>query len=658
MATFAELEAELEKEEAEEEERQAATEEISRYYDIGMNPSTWSNIPRELLLQGMLALEPSSAGQAGIVSRLGPEGYAVDYDEGADLTTVTDPATGQAGFVNAPGPSVQDLMSFGGLAAAFTPAGRAGRAASTPAQVATRTATAAGLTEASRQTATSLAGSEARDDGIIPGISMPDVAMAAGTQMVPDYLTSRSYMGRYGPASWQTPFYLQKFQQNMQDLGTSGLQALRGQVSEVPQEARDLKVLGQLRHSGPDIQRAYREQNVQAEAAAERILGGGRLSGDRPAGPVARTAAQQHRQNLVDTRQGATGSLYRAAFGDTTPYDTSDMVSNIDNAIEVLAPGTSMHTRLSGIRSQLGGRKPVMDELTGDMSDVPPDPRTLEQLQSVKEDVDDQIATAVRAGENKAAARLQDVKTSVVNFIQDRSEEYRGARELYADLSKPINEFDESLGGTIANLSDDEAYRLGEVVFNRRVSNESRRNLAENLNSVSDGAFEQLTRETMRGRLATIRDIGQAEVENVPQQILQKLFPNETERNMWKESLPDIADELDALYRGLKIQARNRSIGSDTAFNQEARDRYSGLTANTMTDLVKQIMEYVTVVPAAARYTLGALGEETARRRQQGGVAGQLDLSPSQYEQAPRFSQQTYPLVSALLQMGRLEATE
>lgn len=633
------------------------TGEVNQYYPINFNPSTWGNIPKELMIQTALALEPNRQDQAGIVNRLGPEGYQTQYDPQTDSATVTDPSTGMTGYINEPGFSPQDAFQTAVLAGAFTPAGRVGRAATTPAQLAARTGTAAALTEGGRQAVSNLAGANSRDENMIPGSNMFDVGMAGVTQMVPDFLTSTSFMGKYGPASWQNQNYFRRMQENLADLETSGLQALRGQVSEVPEEARDLKVLGNLRHSGPEITEEFRSQNTGALSRTDEILEGGALAGDKPSGPAARRAALEERQRLVDARKDATGPLYRGVFSDVTPYSTDQLVEGIDETLSTVAPGTRLHSKLNGVRKMLGGKKDMVDELTGDVIPVPADPRTLEQMQSVKEELDDAIQSAVTGGKGKLASRLLQTKEDTVAYIQKNSDEYKEARETYAELSKPINEFDDSILGQMAKSTPEEAYRLGDIIFNPRVSTAARNDIRNKLDATGEGVFRNLALETMRGRLGEIRDIGLAEVPNVPYQIMSKIFKNEKEREMWKAALPDKAEELDALFRGLKIQARNRSIGSDTAFNQEAVGRLSGSGVNSATDLAKQLMEWLTVAPAVTRYTLGGINEATARRRQGAGVAAQRDLDMSKYLDPGQLRKQNYPLIDGLIQAGMLQSS-
>jgi hypothetical protein len=357
----------------------------------------------------------------------------------------------------------------------------------------------------------------------------------------------------------------------------------------------------------------------------------------------------------VQQRKDAEGGLYNQAFGDTQPYETDTLTDTINTTLETLAPGSKTYRKLSNVRQLLGGQKGKLDEELGERVIPPSDPRTLSQMHDAKMDIDAQIEAAKRKGDAGLARQMTIMQGQLVDHIQDYSPDYAEAREIYRKMSLPINQFDQSLAGKILDLDETQTFKLGEYIFNPRIPNSVRSDFAQKLQDADPNAFHNLATETMRGKLAQIRDIGTSDTQNVPYQILNALFKNEREREMWKSALPDKAKDLDALVRGLQLQGRNRSIGSDTAFNQEARDRFGGTSVNTGVDLAKEIMEWVTVVPKVAKYAMGGLNEATAKRRQGAGVLAQQDLSVPEYLAAPQFSAQNYPRVMALIQAGRAE---
>jgi len=90
---------------------------------------------------------------------------------------------------------------------------------------------------------------------------------------------------------------------------------------------------------------------------------------------------------------------------------------------------------------------------------------TVGQLHDAKMDLDDLIGAAARKGKRSAVHRLSAVKEQLLSVLEDSAPAYRQGRELYRDLSKPINKVENSLVGRMAKQMNDPAPDLSRTLF-------------------------------------------------------------------------------------------------------------------------------------------------------------------------------------------------
>ncbi len=616
---------------------------------LGVPGALWDYIAGNIGTEAALAFEPSAKAQEGILRERLPEDYRVEYSPEYDATIVRDPE-GQTGFVNRPGMSQRDFTNFGALASLFTPAGKLFSAGRSPAHGAALTSGGAALTEAGRQAWSRLMGSEANEENLIRGMNLPEIATAGATQFLPDWLMGRATVGKYMPGA--PPDLANRIAGNQQALETAGLQALRGQTgADVVAEVEDLRTLSQLPETSPAISDAFQQQNIQAEDAVGRLiqsieegstppemrLGGtetGRLSpgdqfGQDPAERF-KSATEQLRGGLVEVRKRETNKLYEEATGSPAPVDTNELNAKLTTIINETAPGSSANRALERARSMIGGGGDVtMVEGVEVLAET--DPRTLSQLHDAKTEIDTMIQKAVEDGNQAMVMRLERAQDDLIEHIQATSPLYKEARETFASLSGPIDEFDQSILGTVARMDPQNAYRLGELIFNPRVPNRTRALIQQRIGMVDPNAFRLLAGDVLRTRLSRISDVGPGEVENVPYKINQALFKNQQERDMWKQAFPEKAEEIDALSRGLQIVSRGRHAGSPTATRQQViRERgYESSLPATAAEAAADLMRWLTVFPKAAEGVLGGARQNFQTRARMRGLERQQEYTPS-----------------------------
>lgn len=91
-------------------------------------------------------------------------------------------------------------------------------------------------------------------------------------------------------------------------------------------------------------------------------------------------------------------------------------------------------------------------KVNGETRSVIRDDVNLEYVQdNIKEVLDDEISIAIRSGANKKALRLQELQGKLLQDLDRQVPEYAGARKVWGDLSRPIDEVEGGILPILAN---------------------------------------------------------------------------------------------------------------------------------------------------------------------------------------------------------------
>lgn len=91
-------------------------------------------------------------------------------------------------------------------------------------------------------------------------------------------------------------------------------------------------------------------------------------------------------------------------------------------------------------------------KINGETRPVIRDDVNLEYVQdNIKEVLDDEISIAIRSGANKKALRLQELQGKLLQDLDRQVPEYAGARKVWGDLSRPIDEVEGGILPILAN---------------------------------------------------------------------------------------------------------------------------------------------------------------------------------------------------------------
>lgn len=218
-----------------------------------------------------------------------------------------------------------------------------------------------------------------------------------------------------------------------------GTAALEGQPEFRLMDA--LGVAGQRRASG-----VVRSGGDGAEELAQFLQQRQMDQGDRVArfvdegfGMGGKTA-QQTADAMTAARSSAADTAYSAARGNAAPVDVRGALSIIDDRIGGMSgsgvAGDSIDGRLASFRSRLAAGTPPNGEISRELSDF-------DRVLGVKQDVQDAIGAAVRAGRNNEARELGKLSSALDEALEASSDMYRTANDGFRTASRNIDAIDQ-----------------------------------------------------------------------------------------------------------------------------------------------------------------------------------------------------------------------
>lgn len=227
-------------------------------------------------------------------------------------------------------------------------------------------------------------------------------------------------------------------------MGATGQRALSG-VTRQPGEARQI-VTGALnmRQSG---------QGNRVAGFVDDALNAPRNPGNLSAIPgstagnnLGKTAAQVEAE-MTKARGAAANVAYDAARSGANPVDVRGALGVIDDRIGGMqgsgVVGDGIDAKLSRFRSKLAAPSSSLPQGTTarELSDF-------DRVLGVKQEVQDAIGEAVRAGRNNEARELGKLQSELDSALEAASAAYRGANDQFAKASREIGSISEGTAAT------------------------------------------------------------------------------------------------------------------------------------------------------------------------------------------------------------------
>lgn len=366
-----------------------------------------------------------------------------------------------------------------------------------------------------------------------------------------------------------------------------GIQLTPAEATNLPSLKAQQKALGNLSETSDDLQ-AFVEGRAggQIEPAVNRFLENvSPVEGAEIAGLQGRAAAQRALDDVATNRAAQARPIYQRAFAQAPQVDTKSVLSGLRNEMKVFPKGGEVRRQLSKAanlitRSVNTPQRTVKLE-TGQTISTPTMtqrlvPETdLAKLHSAKVEID-QMINAVALDKKlgpTTKAKLTQVRQGLKKAMEAASPDYATATNIYADLTPGVARVREGITGVIADLPDTNVRLAASKLFNPQTSGPVlMREAKGQIQKADPQAWQALKRAWLEDRWLKA---GQETLEGGPRVNRGALFRkallgDQKQKRMLQEALePGEFKALSDLSEVLEASGRVKSVGSDTAWNQE-----------------------------------------------------------------------------------------
>lgn len=203
------------------------------------------------------------------------------------------------------------------------------------------------------------------------------------------------------------------------------------------------------------------------DALTQRQAGqGGRIGGFLAEALDATDTAAARRTAMETARRTTADAAYDAARTGAGPVDVRGALSVIDDRIGGMqgsgVAGDGIDGILSRFRSRLAASNPAKSSIPGSTGVSAGGGKTAVELSDfsrvlgVKQDIDDAIGAAVRAGRNNEARELGKLKSALDSALEAASPAYRTANDGFARASREIGRIDEGMAATSSRVRSED----------------------------------------------------------------------------------------------------------------------------------------------------------------------------------------------------------
>jgi len=348
-----------------------------------------------------------------------------------------------------------------------------------------------------------------------------------------------------------------------------GIQLTPAELTNLPSLKAEQKMLGNLPQSSDtlaDFQRMRADEQI--EPAIQRYLDSiSEQFGDEASGEMARAAANRAQDAVAQVRADQARPLYQQAFAEARPVNTDDLITGLSEQIRQAPEGGEIRRSLQRVRRMLG----TQDE-TGNFVPV----QDMNTLHLAKVEIDQMLEgvnLAKRVG-GTTRARLQGVKTSLLEALDEASPTYADARAIFADLSPGVARVREGVAGTIADLPDQQLRTVAARLFDKaKISPRAAREARQQLQAADPQAWQAIKRSYIEDAWIKASEqnltSGGTPV-SAGAKFRKRLLGNAKQMQVLRATLePEEFSALNNIATVLEASARVKPIGSDTAWNQE-----------------------------------------------------------------------------------------
>lgn len=366
---------------------------------------------------------------------------------------------------------------------------------------------------------------------------------------------------------------------------SQGIQLTPAEATNLPSLKAQQKALGNLPQTSDDLADFYAGRaEEQIEPAVNKFLEEfSPISGADVVGFRGRAAAQGAMDGIATNRAEQAAPLYQKAFAEAPSVDTKPVLDHINKQITLFPHTGEVRKQLTKAMNLLMKAEATPTFRHGfqvpastTVGRLVPELR-LENLHSAKMEIDQMIDAA--DADKKLGPVVRRELTIVRELLKGKmniaSDTYESATNIYSDLVPGVERVREGVTGIIANLSDTNARLAASKLFNPATSTPVLAREAKQLLSKQDpDAWQGLKRAWLEELWLRA---GKETLEGGPKVNRGALFRKSVlgdlrQRQILKETLePNEFKALTDLSEVLEASGRVKSVGSDTAWNQELR---------------------------------------------------------------------------------------
>jgi hypothetical protein len=555
------------------------TEEVRSFAPRGV-------VPQLKLTAGLLSsFTPQS--QMDVIKENIPEAEFMQDEKGNIVVDVN----GQQSILNKPGFSKQDAVRALTGILSFVPAAKMSQLGSSAmAKIGFGGGSAAATEKATQEIAKWAGSKEPTDTGkIVTAGLLGGAAEAIGPAR--EAIRTRRLARGLGAEAEEIAPALENIAAAEAAETVTGIPLYKAQKTAIPSELERQSFVAQLPAGTQRSMKALSRQNEAAGQAVEDLL-------QTIAPPEAiTTGAERFRKAskaAIDAqktiRKERTSPLFKKAFENKTPIDTSNVDDLIISKLDDFPEGGEVSNSLYKVSKLIGGK---------------PD---LKKLQNAKLEIDQMIS---RFGEgslgNTTKREIVDVKNTLLDTMDNMSPDYKAAREAFAAESPAVTALEESILGKIAALDDTSLKRVSQRIFDPAETNVKVISDAKKIiNDVDPEAWNQLLRVELERRLGTIvSDVaegGIGAVDNIPLTLRKAMFGNPKQKSILYKSVDGpIKKNLEYLETALRRAGLGRPGGSQTAAREEIKRELRGGVSSSIRKLFKNPVD-----------TLAGIGDDAA----------------------------------------------
>lgn len=335
------------------------------------------------------------------------------------------------------------------------------------------------------------------------------------------------------------------------------------EITNLPFLKEQQKVLSKVTPSSETVNKFYEKrlkENVQP-AIDDFLNTISRQTEGIEAGAAGQEALFNRVKELKNIRETATGGLYKEAFASGTPINITPVISKID----------TMLTKASE------GEKRVLNSIKRNLyqDEAMTIPKTdLESLHRVKLEIDPILENPAATGIGRTVQRdIKDLQKGLVNELGTQSPQYGEALKTFAELSKPINEFERRKAGlSLTKIPQDQLDQFSTKLFSNTDPRAIKYTKAQ-IESVNPAAWKDVSRAWLQKNWEDSMKINKS-ADGVPLDAgkywANTLMGDVKKQKVLKAALSDKEfNALRDLTDVLQASGRVAKIDSGTAFNQK-----------------------------------------------------------------------------------------